>query len=342
MSRRAGDGRTKEHQDMWGNRLGWRISAGIVIVVVGLVVLLQMTNTISPPSALGRNPKNLAPIALPIAPASVLKTMTDDCDAGELYRQAIADYRKNPRPYDHFDPSHPPAAARLAALSALVKAAHCKNMTLLAADPARVVNYNSDHPDLVALEAVGNTAIKIGLIKQSDKAYAEARKYEEAAFALGAKLYQERVIYDELSTGLGLMSSAAGAMVSLEKHAGNSDRAGEWADFNDQRGAYVKEHLNPIWGAISSIDARVVARTAGDIFVFAQQSKEPLWRTEATLKLGRQRFYSTRGGDQRGAIRVLEHLADNPKEPPAVHAAAQAAQALTLEQYLQLGRYGSR
>jgi hypothetical protein len=323
---------------MWGNRLGWRISAGIVVVVFGLVLLLQMTNTISPPSALGRNAQNLAPIALPIAPESVLKTMTDDCDAADLYRQAIAEYNKNPDPYDHFNARHPLPTARLTALAPLLKAAHCRQMTLFAANPAQVVNYSGTRPDIAALETVGSTAIKVGLLKKTAKQVEEARKYEQAAFALGAKLYHERVVYEELSAGLGLMGSAASAMASLEKEAGNSDRAGEWADFDTQRLAYTKEHLTPIWSAISSIDPNVVARTPGDIFVFALQSKEPLWRTEATLKLGRQRFYATRGGDQRGAIRILANLANNPKEPPAVHAAAEAARSLTIEQYRQLGR----
>ncbi len=323
---------------MWGNRLGWRISAGIVVLVIGLVVLLQMTNTISPPTALGKNPKNLALIELPVAPSSVLKTMTDDCDAGDLYRKAIAEYRKNPAPYDNFDSKRPLPTAQLTALGPLLMAAHCKNMTLFSRDPEKVINYASEHPDIEAIATIGNAAVKVGMLKKIAGNLDEARQYEEAAFALGAKLYQERVVYDELSVGLGLMGSAATALASLEKQAGNTTRAGDWTDFDDQRRAYSKEHLTPIWSVISSIDERIVARTPGDIFVFALDSKEPLWRTEAILKLGRQRFFSTRGGDQRGAKRILRQLAENPQEPPSVHAAATAARSLTLEQYLQLGR----
>lgn len=323
---------------MWGNRLGWRISAGIVVLVIGLVVLLQMTNTISPPTALGKNPKNLALIELPVSPDAVLKTMTDDCDAGDLYRKAIAEYRKNPAPYDDFNSKHPLPTAQLTALGPLLMAAHCKSMTLFSKDPGKVINYGNGHPDIDALETVGNVAVKVGMLKKIAGNLDEARQYEEAAFALGAKLYQERVVYDELSSGLGLMGSAAAALTSLEKQAGNSTRAGDWADFNDKRMAYSKDHLTPIWRVISSIDPTVVARTPGDIFVFAQKSQEPLWRTEAILKLGRQRFFSTRGGDQRGAMRILRQLAENPEEPPAVHAAAEAARSLTIEEYRQLGR----
>jgi hypothetical protein len=56
-----------------------------------------------------------------------------------------------------------------------------------------------------------------------------------------------------------------------------------------------------------------------------------MFRVEAILKIGRYRFDAARKGDQLAAPRVLRRLADDPD--PVIQAAANAALALTLEQY---------
>ena len=47
--------------------------------------------------------------------------------------------------------------------------------------------------------------------------------YYNAAFALGAKMYQERLVYAELSAGLSLMSASAQQLSKLTKDAARKD-----------------------------------------------------------------------------------------------------------------------
>src|SRR6266496_3251561 len=76
---------------MWGNKLGWGISAALVIVTVGTLVMFEMANSLTPPTAFAKDPASFAVVDLPVAPSALVK-MQDGCDAGDLYRQAIDDY----------------------------------------------------------------------------------------------------------------------------------------------------------------------------------------------------------------------------------------------------------
>jgi hypothetical protein len=76
----------------------------------------------------------------------------------------------------------------------------------------------------------------------------------------------------------------------------------------------------------------------GDIFEIARSGREPMWRTEAILKLGRMRWMKgVKYGDQRGANQVLTELAGRTDLPPNVKAAAVAARDLTVKDFRLIG-----
>jgi len=325
---------------MFGNALGWSISAVIVLAVAGMLAFLEKAGGISPPSAeFAAHPAYLDKLSLPVSPRSIVK-MNESCDSGDAYRQAIAAYENEPVKYENFLLSRsagpvPP----LAAVDKVIEAAHCSTMDLFYKSPAEVVNYKAEREPLKAIRTAGQAAINAGLRKKADPKKPDpdaAMKYFEAAFCLGTKLFEERVVYEELEDGLALMGQAAVAMASVVKDK-DPARAQALLDFDKQTRDYFKDRIAPVWRVISSIDQAVIEAHAGDVFRIAADSHEPVWRAEALLKLGRYRFNAGRAADQRAALRVLRQVADDPNAAPAARLAAVAGRDLTLEQYRMLG-----
>jgi hypothetical protein len=325
---------------MFGNALGWCISAVIVLAVGGMLALLEKAGGISPPSGeFSARPAYFDKLSLPVPPRSIVK-MDDSCDSADAYRQAIAAYENEPVKYENFLLSRsagpvPP----LAAVDKVLEAAHCGTMDLFYKSPAEVVNYKAEREPLKAIRTAGQAAINLGLRKKADPKKPDpqgAMKYFEAVFCLGAKLFEERVVYEEMEDGIALMGAAAVAMSSVVKEK-DPARAQVLLDFDKQTRDYFKDRIAPVWRVISSIDQTVIESHAGDVFKLAADSHEPLWRTEALLKLGRYRFNAGRAADQRGALRVLRQVADDPNATPAARLAAAAGRDLTMEQYRLLG-----
>ena len=76
----------------------------------------------------------------------------------------------------------------------------------------------------------------------------------------------------------------------------------------------------------------------GDILDLALHSKEPMWRTEALLKLGRMRWMmGVKYGDQKWSLRVLKQVAEEQSAPENVKAAAVAGRDMTVEQFRMFG-----
>src|SRR5947207_1764562 len=64
---------------------------------------------------------------------------------------------------------------------------------------------------------------------------AAAVKFYNAIFSLGLKLYQERVVFDELSAGEDLMGTAAVGLQHLAERGKDSARARAIQQFNTDR-----------------------------------------------------------------------------------------------------------
>src|SRR5439155_21982526 len=75
---------------------------------------------------------------------------------------------------------------------------------------------------------------------------AEAKKHFEAAFALGAKLYRERVCWVECDAGLSLMGRTAPALAKLAEAGGDAEAAKRWRDFDAARISYTEKRINPM------------------------------------------------------------------------------------------------
>ncbi|HLL90254.1 MAG TPA: hypothetical protein VK324_13220, partial [Tepidisphaeraceae bacterium] len=154
-------------------------------------------------------------------------------------------------------------------------------------------------------------------------------------FSAGVKLFNERVTYLELQAGMEMMSGGAGMIEKISRDSlKDAARADAAKAFADALRDYQTGTLDPIARALTSIDPKVVRQHAGDVFAFAEQSKEKMWRNEAILKLGRMRYFvgtNGRVGDQKGAMRKVRRYAESPDK--ATRAAGTKARDLTLAEY---------
>ena len=134
--------------------------------------------------------------------------------------------------------------------------------------------------------------------------------------------------------GLELMAESSAGLSRLLQKSNQSSRAAEFHAFDQSRTEYYNQHVLPMLKVLQSIDANVVGEHAGDIFYFARNCHERMFRVEAIFAMGRMKFFAGengRIGDQRGAVSELKRLSNDPD--PVIRRAATEARDLTIEQY---------
>ena len=315
---------------MWGNRLGWIVSACLLALVAKPLWMASKAPRVSDPS--GAFPALLSRVALPADARSVVpELMAQPCDAGDLYRAAIQEYESDRRSYDKYV-SNPRAAQaeKPKAVELLTQASRCADMALFVKTPSELLNYRPETPGVETMEKLGRMANQIGLLHRLGKKPQEARRYFEAMFALGYHLYDERLAWVEFTAGVNLMADAARGLAKLEADQNNPEHARSLEHFADAVDQYKLKQFE-LYKVVSTIDSSTVGRHGGDILALARNSPEPMWRGEAILALGRMKFNTPYRGDQLAATREVQQWVNDSN--PAVRAAANAASALTLQQY---------
>jgi hypothetical protein len=318
---------------IFGNALGWAISAALAVAALGLLSAIVAVGQPTPPTDFSRRSEFSQTLALPIAPQTFLRS-ADDQDGAVVYRQALQLYRENPDVYLIFAKTGRAADLNQVepALQPLRDAAGLRTPRLFADDPAAIAAY---HPDgaLEQYSTLGRCAINAGVLAGDGGDYSTAAADCRAAFALGATLYDERLSFIELSTGLDLLARSAIPWEGALQKQGDTAGAAALRQFDETRIDYVVNHVLPLQNVIGAIDQGLIATNAGDIAFLARNPlPERMWRVEAILKLGRYRFDAARAADQRAAPQILKEIAARDHDP-AIQAAIKAAQALTLDSY---------
>jgi hypothetical protein len=321
---------------MLGNLRGWIISA-VIAAFFGVIIYTQgRPGTIS--KSTGQLVTMTAATKLPADPTPLVADGTEDCNAGDLYRQAMDDYKANAPEYERVlriqGPPFRPAAQELKGVQLVLDAAKCSKFDLYAGKPREVANYERSRPGLEALQTIGQIVNRLAasMAKEDPK---RANQYAEALFLLGRRLYEERVVFQEYSVGVDLMANAANTM-ARQTLADDPPRAEQMGEFVENARKHVGSNFTELWTAISGIEEKEkMLLWAGDVFdVATNPNVEPMWRTEAALKLGRMRWMgSVKAADQKGANRTLKQLADDPSVPLSVRTAAAAGRDLTVEKF---------
>ena len=314
---------------MIGNVPGWILS-GLIAAAGGFGLYLgSQPPAVSQPS--GVFPNLLSKVSLPIDPkAAAPAPMNGDCDAGEKYRAAITEFLSNRPQYDKwYANANLAASARPHAVELLVEASNCSRMNLFRKTPSEVITYDAEPASMDGIERLGQMAVQRGMLLRKTKPD-EARKYFNAAFALGHHLYDERLAFREFTAGVNLMVDSSKYLAELEADPGRVTLIQNFADSADK---YKQEQLK-LAGVINTTDGQILRRHGGDVFALARSSPEPMWRTAAILAVGRMKYNTPVRGDQLAAPRELKAWSTDPD--PVTRAAAAAASNLTLEQYRML------
>ncbi len=327
---------------MWGNTLGWILSALIVIAMAcGLAYIVQSDEQ-TPPTALTNDSRNLAALSLAeptmsefgaLAPA-VAET---PAEAAADFEAAIAAYQANPTLYDHISNGRSTENFdELPAIAPLLRAANSStergSVPVLTSAVSEVITLRPTRPPLEAIVVLGDALIAAGLNHETDDPVG-ARRYFAAAFQLGDKLFRERLVFGELLAGTNLMASAAIRFAKMS--SGNGRVAAACRQFDAAYTAFFQQRINPTWAAIATIDPGVISQHAGDVFVFARKSNERLWRIEACFALARFRFAAPHPRDRAAARKVLQQIADTDADPFVNRAAAEGLK-MTVEDYRML------
>jgi hypothetical protein len=311
---------------MWGNILGWKISAALFLLAVGLGAWLHVQMQITDPTELSLNPRNLAELSPPV-PARPIVDQSVPGDAGEKYSVAISLFDDNADACEEF--AQKPEGPVPQPMQLLLDATHLSTANFFARNPGLLIDYQAEHPSLDNLGKLGQEMESVALLLNRSGKTDDGRKFLQAAYSLGENLYRERLNYEEFSRGIGLMNGATTALAEMEP-AGSPDRK----LLEDQQAATVafdQKSVMPIYEILASADQQRIAANAGDVFRFATKAEERMFRVEAILKLGRYRFDAARQADQIAAPRFLRRLSNNPD--PVIRAAASAAANLSVEQY---------
>ena len=323
---------------MWGNKRGWIFSSVIIFVTVAGLWMLFLAGQPTPPSwDAAKQAKFLAAIDPPnfFDPnkQDLVPMPTKPGDSGNAYRKAIADFQAHKDDYLQFVPSK--KDEELEGFRDLLNGAEFSGMTLLGDHPEEYVGFDEKGmAPLTALKHVAQAMESRAMFMIKNDKLDEAKKYLEADFILGVKLWNERVVWDELFVGSGRMSAGAVGLRIIADHQKEKDtkRITELQAFDGARQKYMTDMILPLWTMTHNLEPS----DAGNLFLLAQKASEPMWRVEAIRQLARLRWNagSSLPSDQHHAVWVLRKLA--AKDPnPVIRSIADKASTVTLEELQQ-------
>lgn len=318
---------------MWGNAQGWLISAVMLLATIALMFRISVPQGEAQPQ--GLIPAAYQAIELPMEAKLIMPAGKLDGDAGQLYRQALIQYQAKPRPYD--DPLHA-SPSDLSALQLLIQATDLSRMDLFESHPQLLINYNNEQPEIDALMKMADAASTVGLGYTVDDKPEKAVPCFRAVFALGRRLFDERVTWREMSAGLSIMAEAARGMAKLADQTREGARGDVLRKFQAETDAYRTKLQETVASPLSNPVETYAGKYAGDVFAVAKNPDVArVWRVQAILHLGRYRWNVSdeHRGDQAWAEReltLLEGSLDPKNADPVIITAIHAARSLTLEQ----------
>lgn len=328
---------------MYGNPLGWLISAGLAALSSYLIFLLAGAPSTTAPSNAAALAVAKKEISLPVRPEMVCALGTKDGDAGPLYRKAIVDFDHSERIIAKFNDDRMSVKAnQLPFIDALMKARDCKTCKLFVTSPGDVVNYDNVHPMIESLLSAGRLCVTVGMVEATpamNKASDATRRFE-AAFILGMRLYEERLAWDEMVKAHDLMQTAASQLKKIYTGKADSNSQTHLAAID----SFMSEEFNlesklvEAQKIIGSTEESYAAPYAGDIFEIAQSDQaDPMFRVEAIKHIGNYRYNCKSYGDQKKADRVLAKLDQQANLPLGVKEAVKRAIALTKDEHNKIG-----
>jgi len=321
---------------MFGNLLGWMISA--VLVALALFVGSQILAVSQPTPPSGWVGQKVKPLGLDDTAKAVIPPTTNTSDdAGDLYRQAAADYAANKQVYEAMSSAHSLAESNYESLTGLrdiLKAADCRSMDLFRTKPQEVVGYETDVMVLFNLQKAAEAAELVAALAKAENQFDIARKYAQAVWVLGYRLYQERAAFVELDTGESLLGAADHLLIELDEKQSMPDKLTAMKQFDDARLDQYKKVVEPVREIFANLGPQNLIVHAGDFFqLAADPTADRVWRVEAIRRVGRLYYNTENIPDQHKCRKFLTRLAADPSDDAVIKAAATQARDMSEKDY---------
>jgi hypothetical protein len=323
---------------MFGNLIGWIISAVLAAIGIGLGHALMQAA--EPTSATNEQWTKLAHAQLNLTDVATaaLPPMNDPKnDAGDLYRPAAADFDNHQTDYQDLQKAtdfDADKVGQLKGIDFICQATTASSMHLFSNKPEEVVGFDST---VAVLDKLGEieTAMthEIMLAKALDtkpRRLDLARKYATAIEAMGYRLYQERAALIELDLAEKFLGESGELLTEIDRDEHNDIAASAQAAFKSKRLEEANSVINEVRKYVTSQGQSMIGRYSGDMFVLAQDPNvDRVWRVEAIRKIGRLRFNAENSADQRKAPKVLSKLADDKSQDLIIRTAAAKSRDMT-------------
>jgi len=334
-----------------GNKLGWIIGIGLVVVVALVITFTVIFPSPSRPTVDTTVRGTLEFKKIDASPVLVLgHEPAGPGNAGDDYAKAVKLYKTSPEEFDEALRSRVEVAmgewpltgqvlSAFEQMDRLVAAgAKKKDMEYTFVHTPKTFDVSLSYGPADDLQKLGGALETLALHYYSKKKYAEARKVLEHLFTLGWHMTNERVRVDMVSRGLSVQGTAIETLLSVYKvwdSGGNDPHTAQTADlekYNRARRAMRRTYDRKV---------KVVWNTKpkpGDVFNIIENDKDRAFRVQGLLALGIVKFTARTRGDERRAGDLIKDYSES--SDPYEAAAAKAAGAMTRIEFNQLGTKG--
>ena len=344
---------------MFGNRIGWGISAAILMFVSFLLYALHKRGTEpQDPTLVGKNAARWT-LNPPVDGRKVAVWMTEEGDASALYQQLITHYDANRSAYEKFvnrtaEPPEGKSTSQLVeadlkamllqrlkweeyktvneGLDLLVKAGKMKGGGVFGKSLDAIITYERDlegkypEPLWKLMRVANDTAWLVARVEDGAGHKDRYKDLLQGIFSLGTQMCDERLLFTEWRAGRTLQ----GVSRYLGQFETDQARKDMVAQFDGQWMTFAREHVEPVQKAIFL----TMRPHTGDMAALASNATDPAWRIEGILALGRCKFTGESMGDRVGAKRILAQLASD--SDPRIARAATTARDLPVEEFHKL------
>jgi len=335
-----------------GNRLGWLIAGGGVLVLVLVVGLLWLwPDATTEPTAATTARGRLDRIDLPASIWDVVEKPTERGLAADDYNKGVVEYydsdgharlrKLSPERQTAFGRNDFPYRAH----DYIAAGAKKRRMDYFAQyiKPAEAVKPSQRElisaeegpagplPHLQAFAAMADAALVYGKICEKDKKRQQAEGFYKAVLVFGHHVTEDRVRLWGFQVGLDIQQKAAHRLSELYYKQGQKDRLEKVRAFLDELARVQEVAAKKAREAVFRLSERGHLH-AGDLRNIAAHDADPMWRIEAIRQLGLCRAALSTGGnraDHEAITELLTQCKGNPN--PFIQAAAELALGMTVE-----------
>lgn len=334
-----------------GNKLGWMIAGGLVLVLAGIGAVWFWPASPTAPTKATTAPGRLDRIEQPESIWQVAPRPSGSGIAADDYNKGVVEYGNTDRyselrklspeqklaiPYNrfpyraykfmlagskkrrmrYFAEYVAPASAVRPSFSELVRAAE-------ASDPPL--------PHLTAFEAMADATLLYGQICQKNGKHKEAERLYQTTLIFGRHIAEDRVRLWSFKLGLKIQIQAAQRLAALYEVRKQQDRLEAASRLLDDLSRTADRVDAKAGEAVFKLSKRGHLH-AGDLLNIATNDADPMWRVEAVRQLGLCRASLSRGGNRADHKAITELLTRyQGDEDPFIRAAAELALSMTIE-----------